>query len=589
MKSAFVCIAFALCSVLTAQNLDATFVNGVDGYIVVPASPSLAPPTAITLEAWVLFNNVGLNPTNLFPTIARKNVANGQEEYFLRVQGTGALRWKIKTGAATSLSVDTPGPMAGGVWTHVAGTYDGAVSRLYVNGVQVAQTSGAGAPFNGNGDLRIGKGDDQLAPSEVWSGQIDEVRIWSVARTQAQIQATMNWELSTGPNLVSSWQLSANGNDALGANHGVVFGSVAFGASSLPLNTGPAPWQTNHPEMSIDIDGVLSEGYSPAIVTRTFTPCSLATVTVNLSSTVTGNPWDIALTAGPGYPANAGGFFTPNGQAVNLSLADPTLAFLFFPNPSPPLSSVSIPAAFGGPVNLSAQGFTVTGLHPDGIVISQLFELHVAAGPGSVAGPTADDGVVTVPLSHPSLCGAPPTVPFFGTNYSQFDVLSNGRLSFGAPTPNTTGVVSLIGAQLGSYPFVGAWSNLSPNLGGSIAVSVPAPNQIRVDWTNVRYAASPLSTTFGVQIDANLGVVSIDGLGGIPAALGVTQFLGISQGLLGPATNPGATIFSPGGPFATAFPTDMIYALGDAGTLANGLTAIIFVPSFSGGYDWFAF
>src|SRR5687768_15016894 len=170
MKSLALALAFACSTLLVAQNQDALLVNGVNGYLDVPANPSLSPPAAITLEAWVFFNNSGLNPLNLYPTIARKNVAPGQEEYFFRVQGTGALRWKVKISAATSLTVDSPTPMPGGVWTHVAGTYDGAVARLYINGVQVAQTIGAGAPFNGGGALRIGKGDDQAGnPSEVWS------------------------------------------------------------------------------------------------------------------------------------------------------------------------------------------------------------------------------------------------------------------------------------------------------------------------------------------------------------------------------------------------------------------------------------
>ena len=113
-ESVLVAIALTLSSsALLGQNQDATLVNGVNGFIDVPANPSLVPATGITLEAWVFFNNAGLNPTNLYPTIARKNVGNGQEEYFMRVQGTGVLRWKIKVSATLSLTVDSPTPMPG--------------------------------------------------------------------------------------------------------------------------------------------------------------------------------------------------------------------------------------------------------------------------------------------------------------------------------------------------------------------------------------------------------------------------------------------------------------------------------------------
>ena len=60
-----------------AQNQDATLVNGVNGYIDVPANPSLIPRRASRSKPGSFFNNTGLNPTNLYPTIARKNVAAG--------------------------------------------------------------------------------------------------------------------------------------------------------------------------------------------------------------------------------------------------------------------------------------------------------------------------------------------------------------------------------------------------------------------------------------------------------------------------------------------------------------------------------
>ena len=82
--------------------------------------------------------------------------------------------------------------------------------------------------------------------------------------------------------------------------------------------------------------------------------------------------------------------------------------------------------------------------------------------------------------------------------------------------------------------------------------------------------------------------VQIDGLGGIPP-VAVNQFLGITAGLLGPATNAGPTAFVSGGPFFTAGVFDMIYAFGTAGSLTPALSVITFVPSIAGGYDWAAY
>jgi hypothetical protein len=570
------------------QNQDATFVNGVDGYILVPAHASLVPPAAITVEAWVVFNGAGLGPTNLYPTIIRKNVANGQEEYFLRVEGVGSLRWKIKTSAATSVIVDSPSPMPSGVWTHVAGTYDGATAKLYMNGALVGQAAGAGAPYNGGAALRIGKGDDQTSPSEVWSGKLDEVRIWSVARTAAQIQSTMNVEAVAVPNLVSSWRMTSSPNDSIGPNSGTLVGSVSFGASGLPLPTGPAPWQVNQPPViAADVDGVSSDGYLPGIAVRTFSTCAPATATLNLAMSPAA-PWNLAITLQQGVTVSGGGLATPGGQIVNLKTASPSFSLLFPSGFGAPTPSLSIPVSLGAPLTASVQAVVLNGASPDGFSLSSMVEFRAVPGTPVIPGPAGDDGVMTVSLANPALCGAPAIMPFFNATYTQFDVSSNGRVLFGSPVPNASGFAS-VGAALTSDPFVGAWCDLAPNQGGRISISVPASGLVRIDWSEVRYKNAAGSATFGIVLDGNTGTITLDRLGTIQPAT-INQFLGISAGILGPATNAGPTAFAPGGPFFPGTSFDMIYAFGAAGSLAPGLTAIVFTPTATTfGYAWSAF
>ncbi|TFB13645.1 T9SS type A sorting domain-containing protein [Candidatus Marinimicrobia bacterium MT.SAG.4] len=92
-----------------------------------------------------------------------------------------------------------------GVWTHVAGTYDGTDVKLYINGGLVGSS-----PYSGN----IGAGNtgfyiSSLFAAERFNGLIDEVRLWNVARSQAEIQAAMDGTLlgnETG--LVGYWPLN---------------------------------------------------------------------------------------------------------------------------------------------------------------------------------------------------------------------------------------------------------------------------------------------------------------------------------------------------------------------------------------------
>lgn len=99
-------------------------------------------------------------------------------------------------------------------WAHFAMTWDQAAVRLYVNGVLRLTTNPApGGPTalaTASTQLTIG-GNPRGA---YFNGQIDDFRVWNVARTEAQIAGAMNAPLAgneTG--LVGYWKFDeATGN-----------------------------------------------------------------------------------------------------------------------------------------------------------------------------------------------------------------------------------------------------------------------------------------------------------------------------------------------------------------------------------------
>jgi hypothetical protein len=84
-------------------------------------------------------------------------------------------------------------PLTANAWTHLAVTYDGVNLRLYVNGTQVSSIAKTGAIRTSTNQLQIG-GDSLYG--QYFNGLIDEVRIWNVARTAAQVQTDMNTPLT---------------------------------------------------------------------------------------------------------------------------------------------------------------------------------------------------------------------------------------------------------------------------------------------------------------------------------------------------------------------------------------------------------
>lgn len=106
----------------------------------------------------------------------------------------------------TSLNIDN-------AWHHWAGTYDASTSVqcLYRDGVLLA-TNVAAQPYQGSGQLYIGR--EPFDNPACFAGAIDEVRIWNVARSQAEIQADLGHPLTGAEaNLIAYWKFDENGGN----------------------------------------------------------------------------------------------------------------------------------------------------------------------------------------------------------------------------------------------------------------------------------------------------------------------------------------------------------------------------------------
>ena len=165
-----------------------------------------------TIEAWIKPNYVA---TQIVVTDYGSLSPLGQR-FTLNLIG-GKLRCEIGGQGMTGTT-----DLTDGQWHHVAVTYDNNATqkfKLYVDGSleSAFNLTSVTMNTNSNTNFRIGRRVDN---ANYFTGAIDEVRFWNVARSAQEISGNMNAEFcSTDSNLVAYYKL--NEGVAGGNNNGV--------------------------------------------------------------------------------------------------------------------------------------------------------------------------------------------------------------------------------------------------------------------------------------------------------------------------------------------------------------------------------
>lgn len=165
--------------------------DGVDDWVTIAHSPSLALWSGMTIEAWV-------RPTGTlsgWDSVVVKERGSGDMSYGLYAHdgaplanGVAAPAGYINMGLHRASRGESA--ISVGDWSYLAATYDGSLLRLYLNGALIASRAQTGNIVSSTSPLRIG-GNAAWA-GEFFAGLVDDVRVYNRALRPEEIVRDMN-------------------------------------------------------------------------------------------------------------------------------------------------------------------------------------------------------------------------------------------------------------------------------------------------------------------------------------------------------------------------------------------------------------
>lgn len=253
---AFKLVTFLLLTLhLTVQAQQGSLLfDGVDDKVVVPANAAFNSTNSITCEAWI--NATQWKAQIYQGTIVGKDGSN-TSGYALRCGANGKLSFVI--GGPGGWTEATCGSiMQANVWTHVAGVFDNGAIKIYINGNLVG-TNTASTITASTVSLLIGESPGFAG--RVFKGYLDEVRIWNVARSQADILANMTVDLPNNePGLVAYYKFNQISGTSTPNEISATVNSIGT-LTNFPSN----PWSAGYVPPSTDISA--SAVLSPDVIT----------------------------------------------------------------------------------------------------------------------------------------------------------------------------------------------------------------------------------------------------------------------------------------------------------------------------------
>lgn len=329
--------------------------------------PGISGSNPRTVEAWIK-TTANADPGNggSQKTIVDWGTFATGQRFTFNVLWANAIRLEVQgNGISGTIAVND------GNWHHVAAVFDPNAANkvsLYVDGVldvagnlTVTVNTGSTLP------VRIGRRIDEV---NSFNGSIDEVRIWNVAKTQAEIQESMNVELCTPQSSLKTYykfnQGTAGGTnttentltDSSGNNYTGTLGNFALsGSTSNWIASQTLPMATVNNSITNDNSGTLTATVTGA--TYQWIDCNNANTPISGATSQTFSPSIVGSYAV--QLSKNGCTATSSCESVTtlgINSNEFASSILMFPNPTNGITNIQLKNSFE---TIEATVYNITG------------------------------------------------------------------------------------------------------------------------------------------------------------------------------------------------------------------------------------
>jgi hypothetical protein len=220
-------------------------------YAVTPDLTSYLAKNVITLELWFNANQPGVLVDGLSSNNPQTAIIHTSQ---IEIVGSHLL------GRVGSMPPIDLGFVSFGVWHHLALRYDRSANVLagFLDGVKSASATESGQTLGSISFFALGAGDTSnlgnhaLGSGAFFNGQLDEFRVWNVARTDSQITSDVHQPLTSGtPGLVAYYHFDEGtgtiAHDSSGQGNNVTLNAVGTGSLPAWVASGPLFAASSYP------------------------------------------------------------------------------------------------------------------------------------------------------------------------------------------------------------------------------------------------------------------------------------------------------------------------------------------------------